>query len=98
MVRYVDQQRLVSFDALKKYEYAKTIRAQLSTHEQAMLLLNSLTPVGRNWWDKNLITVYRLVKNIPQDFFDGETEVDTSKLFKPGYFEWEENIRSGPLP
>ena len=97
MVRYVDQQKLVTFDVNMKYGYVKTIRAQLSTHEQAMLLINSLTPIGRNWWAKNLITTYRLVKNIPQDFFDAETEIDTSKLFKPGYFEWEENIHSGPM-
>jgi len=48
MTRYVDEQ---SID-INKYEYVKTIRAQLSTHEQALLLLNSLTPVGQDWWAK----------------------------------------------
>lgn len=42
MVRYVDQQTI----DIDKYEYVKTIRAQLSTHEQALLLINSLTPKG----------------------------------------------------
>lgn len=88
LIRYVDQQTM--FDTDQKYEYMKTIRAQLSTHEQALLLVNSLTPIGRDWWDKgNLITKYRLVQNIPRGFFDS-AELDVGKLFSPGYFEWEE--------
>lgn len=92
MIRYVDQQIL----DINKYEYVKTIRAQLSTHEQALLLVNSLTPIGHNWWERdlqnNLIVNYRLVQNIPREFFDSSTELDTSQLFKPGYFEWEETV------
>jgi hypothetical protein len=91
MVRYVDQQTL----DIDKYEYVKTIRAQLSTHEQALLLINSLTPMGRDWWQKGLIVRYRLVQNIPRDFFDCSTELDVSPLFKPGYFEWED-LRNAP--
>ena len=86
MVRYVDQQTL----RINKYEYVKTIRAQLSTHEQALLLINSLTPIGQNWWQKGFIVNYRLVQNIPRDFFDPTNELDTSALFEPGYFEWED--------
>ena len=86
MVRYVDQTEL----DVDKYEFVKTIRAQLSTHEQALLLINSLTPLGHNWWEQDLIVKYRLVKNIPREFFDPTIELDAGSLFKPGYFEWEE--------
>jgi hypothetical protein len=86
MIKYVDSQPI---DAGKKYEYMKTIRAQLSTHEQAMLLVNSRTPIGQNWWTKEFIVRYRLVQNIPEDFFL-QSEIDMSKLFHPYYFEWEE--------
>jgi Putative phage abortive infection protein len=86
MVGYVDQQRI----EIRKYEYVKTIRAQLSTHEQALLLINSLTEMGHDWWDKGFIVTYRLVQNIPHDFFDKTTELDTRTLFDPGYFEWED--------
>jgi hypothetical protein len=89
MIRYVHEQP--STLEIVKYDYVKTMRAQLSTHEQAMLLVNSLTPVGRNWWKKGLIVDYRLVQNIPRYFFS-ESELDMAKLFKPGYFEWEEWI------
>lgn len=99
MIRYVDTQTL----DIDKYEYVKTIRAQLSTHEQALLLVNSLTPVGRNWWHEHLIVEYRLVQNIPRDFFDASTELDTNTLFAEGYFEWQEtrgsaSVVSQPLP
>lgn len=87
MVRYVDESPLT----IDKYAYMKTIRAQLSTHEQSMLLVNSLTPLGRVWWSKRLILEYSLVKNIPREFFDPSTELDTGTLFPEAYFEWEEN-------
>jgi hypothetical protein len=88
MVRYVDERAL----DIDKYEYVKTIRAQLSTHEQALLLVNSLTPIGQNWWTKNLIVKYRLVQNIPREFFDSSTELDTGRHFESNYFEWEDGV------
>lgn len=90
MIRYVDQQTIATLDDAKKYEYVKTVRAQLSTHEQALLLLNSLTPMGRNWWSKGLIERYRLVQNIPEGFFDPESEIDIVSMFRADYFEWQE--------
>lgn len=85
-VCYVDQQTL----DIDKYEYVKTIRAQLTTHEQALLLVNSLTPIGQGWWRKDLIVKYRLVQNIPRHFFDKLAELDAESLFATDYFEWEE--------
>lgn len=80
---------------LDKRKYMKTIRAQLSTHEQALLLINSLTPVGQNWWANDLIRKYGLVKNIPHAFFVPD-ELDMAALFENGYFEWEELQASMP--
>ena len=85
-VCYVDKQKL----NLDKYEYVKTIRAQLSTHEQALLLLNSLTPIGCNWWRKGLVVKYKLVKNLPCEFFDPESELNVSEIFDRDYFEWKQ--------
>lgn len=86
-IRYVDEQKM----AIDRYQYVKTIRAQLSNHEQALLLINSLTPIGKNWWKNEYLLRYRLVQNIPRDFFDPHTELDLSALFPVGYFEWEES-------
>jgi hypothetical protein len=78
----------------KKYQYIKTIRAQLSTHEQALFLLNSLTPIGKVWWDEKIIVRYGLVKNIPKAFFEQVTEIDVDKHFTGPYFE-DDEIRLG---
>jgi Putative phage abortive infection protein len=85
-VQYVDQQEI----EIDKYQYVKTIRAQLSNHEQALLLLNSLTPIGRNWRNNNYLNRYRMVQNIPREFFDPKTELDLQSFFEKNYFEWEE--------
>lgn len=76
-------------DGDAKKAYAKTLRAQLSTHEQAVLLLNSLSYMGREWWDRHFIVDFAFVKNLPKDFIDPEV-LRMELLFKPGYFEWEE--------
>lgn len=94
-VRYVDQQAI----EIDKYDYIKTIRAQLTTYEQALLFVNSLTPLGQDWWQKGFIKKYRMVQNIPKDFFDPQDEVDLTKYFESGYFEWEdaEQIPAGSM-
>lgn len=75
---------------IDKYEFVKTIRAQLTTHEQALLFINCLTPIGQVWWDENLIIGYRFVKNIPYGFFDKATEIDLGSYFPVDYFEYQE--------
>ncbi|WP_432740652.1 putative phage abortive infection protein [Methylobacter sp. G7] len=85
-VCYVDKQTI----HLDKYDFVKTIRAQLTTHEQALLLINSRTPMGRDWWDKKLMTSYGMVQNIPQDFFERDNELNIDELFNENYFEWQE--------
>ncbi|WP_282629674.1 putative phage abortive infection protein [Empedobacter sedimenti] len=55
----------------KKYSYIKTLRSQLSTYEQMLLYINSISKLGLEWensidnWNENLITKYNLIKNIP---------------------------------
>ena len=38
----------------------------------------------------NLIDEYSLIKNIPREFIDTETEIDIKKLLPKIKFEWEE--------
>lgn len=86
-VCYVDNQTV----GINKYEYVKTLRAQLTTHEQVLLFINCLTAIGQVWWDKGLLIKYRFVQNIPYQFFDTESEIDLESLFPKDYFEWQEN-------
>lgn len=70
----------------EKYDYIKTLRAQLSTYEQAVLFLNSLSKMGETWeifpeinpelktfgrHDFELITKYNLIKNLPGEAIYG---------------------------
>lgn len=49
----------------KKLEYLKTLRAQLSDHEQVMLYYNALATFGDAWIKRNYFTEYRMIHNIP---------------------------------
>jgi len=66
----------------EKYAYGKMYRAQLSTYEQALLLVNSISSIGMKWElapeepenhkiKTNLITTYNLIKNLPGDHLFG---------------------------
>ena len=76
---------------IDKYAYVKILRAQLTTHEQALLFLNALSKMGKKWFDEKLLVEYKLVKNIPPKFFDPYTEINISEYFPRGYFEHEED-------
>lgn len=70
-------------DDKEKYEYGKMYRAQLSTYEQALLLVNSISSLGMRWEftpeaqdqkkpiTTGLITKYNLIKNLPGKHLSG---------------------------
>lgn len=72
-VRYVNDAGLEGDEA---YNYIKFLRAQLSTFEQIILAINSLSALGRAWElenkqkkampvDQMLISKYNMIRNIP---------------------------------
>lgn len=70
-VCYINENELLNYE--QKYSYIRTLRAQLSTYEQAVFFYNALSSIGKPWEpkktdapDKDLITKYNLVKNIPE--------------------------------
>lgn len=91
-VKFIDNQPSWLMSQKEKYDYVKTLRAQMSNYEQAMLFINSLSKLGRNWEydndEKNLISDYNLIKNLPENFIP---------YMKPQYyypdvdFEWDLN-------
>ncbi len=94
-VSYVNDQRLLSYE--KKYQYVRTLRAQLSTHEQAIFFFNSLSTMGRPWeayvkdFNKKLVTKYNLIKNIPQGFIG---DIDFKKYYPDIHYEGEEKTEN----
>jgi hypothetical protein len=84
VIKYINKQLNIDFET--KYEYVKILRAQLSTYEQAVLFLNSLSKMGSVWElnpeideklkgfnkkDFELITKYNLIKNVPGETIYG---------------------------
>lgn len=89
-IRYIDEANFLSDG--EKYEYAKVLRAQLSTAEQVIFLFNSLSTLGAAWGyeskdnQKNLVTKYKLIKNISPGITSG---IDPKQYYKMK-FEFEE--------
>lgn len=92
-VKYINDQPPGLFSYQEKYNYLKTLRAQLSTHEQAILFFNSLTELGAPWEmglsDENykLITKYNLIKNLPSGFTN---QIDPKFYYPDVHFEYDE--------
>lgn len=91
-VKYIDRQSPWLLNQTKKNEYIKTLRAQMSNYEQALLFIDSLSYLGRNWGynegHKDLITKYKLIKNIPRYFIP---EMEPHKYYTGIRFEYQDN-------
>lgn len=64
-VKFVVEQDVKLLPDDKKYYYLKTLRAQLSNHEQLLLYYNSLSIFGREWISNGYFTKYFMIKNLP---------------------------------
>lgn len=51
-------------------EYLRTLRAQLSDHEQVMLYYNAVAGFGKAWIDRNYFTEYKMIHNLPLPLAD----------------------------
>lgn len=78
--KYLNESAFLSEN--QKYAYGKMYRAQLSTYEQALLFVNSISSIGMKWEftpegsgsDENpskLITKFHLIKNLPGEHLFG---------------------------
>lgn len=98
IVETIDNNRII--DEKLKYELIKDVRVMLSSQEQLLLLLNSLTSFGEKWNEKNLIVNYKLCRNIgaQENFSEINLKqvvfnlIDASKIldkesYKKSYFE-----------
>ena len=73
LIKFVVSEKKLNLTNSEKYEYIKTIRAQLSNYEQIILFYNSFSKSGSTWWenDENKSSYFldwRIIKNIPLDF------------------------------
>ncbi|XMB85838.1 putative phage abortive infection protein [Mycoplasmatota bacterium WC44] len=86
-IKYVNE---FKFNIINNHQnrlnYMEIFRAQLSTHEQALLALNYMS---FSEYDGviDYIQKYQLIKNIPTSFFCKEEEIDLEVLFNKIRFE-----------
>lgn len=98
--KYVNYHEHLS--AKEKYFYAKTLRAQLSTYEQALIFTNSISNLGWKWEfnpeiellkvgesvdESKLITKFNIIKNLPGNHF---YDITFKKYYPKVKFEREE--------
>lgn len=84
-----------------RYSYGKMYRAQLSTYEQALLLINSISSLGMKWEytpeiiqskkTSKLIAEYNLIKNLPGGHISG---IRYKTYYKDVAYESDEQIFS----
>lgn len=87
-VKYIDAYPDQVLPATEKYNYIKTIRAQLSNHEQLLLYYNAISKFGAPWLVKNeagnyldsYLIKYKMIKNIPLPLAD--FGIKPEELFK----------------
>lgn len=67
LVKFIDEQPDDLIDYEGKYNYAATVRAQLSIHEQLLLYYNALSVLGKPWFqsNNNFIKKYCMIKSLP---------------------------------
>lgn len=64
MIKFVDQSSIINDS--DKDTYIKTLRAQLSAHEQLILFYSAISEIGKAWSSPvNYISKYQLIRNVP---------------------------------
>jgi hypothetical protein len=93
MICYIDKN-----SGKRTNELAGLLRAQLSNHEQALLCLNSLSIVGAAWRKNGFMEKFSMIKNIPESFFDPNTELDVKQFYPNIVFEYERHLGDDAEP
>lgn len=69
-VKFVVSQDSSLLSLEEKKEYLKTMRAQLTNHEQLLLYYNSLCEFGKPWYKNGYLTTYKMIHNLPLPLAD----------------------------
>lgn len=64
-VKFVVQQNDELIPVSEKEGYLRTLRAQLSDHEQVMLYYNALSGFGESWITHGYFTTWKMIHNLP---------------------------------
>ena len=73
-IKLIDNCKL--FSEKEKIDYVKMLRAQLSNAELYILFFNVISRFGKKWVEKDYITKYQLIQNLPSKYCDGYNPKD----------------------
>nr|WP_321356986.1 putative phage abortive infection protein [uncultured Draconibacterium sp.] len=92
IAKFIEDQdeNLIPYES--KFQYASTLRSQLSAHEQLLLYYNSLSVLGKPWLEHGLLEKYCIIKSIPiplADFYKTPLSwLPKRNTFGRTMFEW----------
>lgn len=94
IVKYIDEQDEDIIPYEKKFQYAGTLRSQLSNHEQLLLYYNAVSVLGKPWIEDGLLEKYCIIKSLPiplADFYKTPLSwLPEKNSFGKTMFEWSE--------
>lgn len=98
VIKFIAEQDSNFIKEDQKYNYAKTVRAQLSDHEQLLLFYNINSIFGKPWIQDGYLRRFRIIKNLPVPLAD--FGVLPAEIFKDDikywldrgqcFFQWDE--------
>jgi len=83
---FIESSKLSSYE---KKSLGKVIRTKLSNYEQALLALNTVSHLGREWENAGIFSKHKPIKNIPERFFTFDDDFELNRRFPYINFEWE---------
>jgi hypothetical protein len=78
LYRYIKESGLKNAD---KRLLARIARSRISNYEQALLMLNTISPLGKAWTDSGLIREYEPFSNVPKHFLTFDKDFNPSTFF-----------------
>lgn len=94
IVKYIEEQdeKILSYE--NKFQYAGTLRSQLSNHEQLLIYYNAISVLGQPWIDAGLLKKYCIIRSLPiplADFHKTPLSIlPEINEFNKTMFEWTE--------
>jgi hypothetical protein len=77
-IKLIDDNKFL--EPSEKQDLIKIYRAQLSNPELYVLFFNLMSRFGKKWKDRQYVTKYRFIKNIPRGYCDGYEPNDYFKM------------------
>lgn len=73
----------------EKYQLGKVFRSKFTNYEQAVIALNIISRLGKEWRTSGLLMRYKIIKNLPNGFLSLPNGATVKTLIPYIDYEWE---------